>query len=363
MDCFIKITDQKKIDNKTTIHTTQLKAFEACLREGKNVFVCGSTGVGKTHFVSVLLNHENSIEIENEHVSSKSAFLGVIRGSNKHLVIENYEHSQYPFKTLIDRVCDGYRVTNGSLVVISNELCMGYPNFETIMIPHPTIDQLLTIECDPNAEAAAKMCRGDIRTFKNMLHKYDDRDVFKTPKEFISDILCSGEPVGFQESLTEHGNIWNIFQENYLNSKDVDIQRSSYSFSDADIYDTFIYHGNWEIMPFFALSAVTIPHASLGKPLDRTKLRPGSCWTKYGNYKMRYQKYRDIHKRTRLDIDALCLLKKHAEYGNTKLLVDYGITPQDFDVMNHLAISSKLKAKHVTHVKKALKYAIDRKDI
>ena len=244
MDCFIKITDQKKIDNKTTIHTTQLKAFEACLREGKNVFVCGSTGVGKTHFVSVLLNHENSIEIENEHVSSKSAFLGVIRGSNKHLVIENYEHSQYPFKTLIDRVCDGYRVTNGSLVVISNELCMGYPNFETIMIPHPTIDQLLTIECDPNAEAAAKMCRGDIRTFKNMLHKYDDRDVFKTPKEFISDILCSGEPVGFQESLTEHGNIWNIFQENYLNLKDVEIQRSSYSFSDADIYDTFIYEGN-----------------------------------------------------------------------------------------------------------------------
>jgi len=59
----------------------------------------------------------------------------------------------------------------------------------------------------------------------------------------------------------------------------------------------------------------------------------------------------------------LCLLKKHAEYGNTKLLVDYGITPQDFDVMNHLAISSKLKAKHVTHVKKALKHAIDRKSV
>ncbi|QIG59711.1 hypothetical protein [Dishui Lake phycodnavirus 3] len=363
MDCFIKITSQKKIDHKTTIHTEQLKELETYIQNKKNVFVCGSTGVGKTHLVSMLLDGDNSVELYPEHVSSKSVFLDVLQSTNKHIVIENYESSQFPLKSLIDRVSEGYRVSNGAFIVISNELCIGYPNFETILLPPPTIDQLLSIETGPNIEAAAKAARGDIRAFQNALHRYGDKDYFRTPKEFICDVLCSDEPIGFQDSLSEHGNIWNIFQENYLNSKGVNVDRCAQSFSDADVYDMAIYRGMWELMPYFSLSAVTVPHANLGKRLEKDKIRPGSCWTKYGNYKMRLQKYRDIQIRTGLDIDALCLMKKHAEYGNTKILVDYGITPQDFDVMNHLAISSKLKAKHVTHVKKALKHAIDRKDI
>lgn len=363
MDFFIKITSQKKIDQKTTIHSEQLKELETYLRDGKNVFVCGPTGVGKTHLVSVVLDSDNSIELTPEDVSSKSVFLDVVRGTSKHILIENYESTQYGFKSLIDRVSDGKDITKGSLVVVTTDVCLGYPNFETIVIPRPTIDQLLSIEPGHDAEAAARASRGDIRAFQNAVYKYGHKDRFKTPKEFIADILCSDEPAGFQESLTEHGNIWNIFQENYLNSKGVNVDRCAQSFSDADIYDAVIYHGQWELMPYFSLHAVTIPHVHLGEKLDRDKLRPGSCWTKYGNYKMRSQKYRDIRKRTGQDIESLCLLKKHAEYGNTKILVDYGITPQDFDVMNHLAISSKLKAKHVTHVKKALKHAIDRKSI
>lgn len=363
MDCFIKITSQKKIDQKTTIHTEQLKELETYVRDGKNVFVCGPTGVGKTHLVSMLLDGDNSIELALEDVSSKSVFLDVIRGTSKHILIENYESSQYGFKTLIDRVSDGKDITNGSLVVVTTDVCLGYPNFETLVIPRPTIDQLVSINSKEGAEVAALASRGDIRAFRNALENYDKKDRFKTSKEFITDILCSDEPIGFQESLTEHGNIWNIFQENYVNSKGVDCVRCAHAFADADIYDVEIYQGQWELMPYFSLHAVTIPHMYLGQRLNRDKLRPGSCWTKYGNYKMRYQKYRDIHKRTGQDIDSLCLLKKHAEYGNTKILVDYGITPQDFDVMNHLAISSKLKAKHVTHVKKALKHAIDRKGV
>jgi energy-coupling factor transporter ATP-binding protein EcfA2 len=363
MDFFIKITNQKKIDQKTTIHTKQLKALETCLRDGTNVFVCGPTGVGKTHLVSMLVNEQNSIELALEDVSSKSVFLDVIRGTSKHILIENYESSQYGFKSLIDRVSDGKDVTKGSLVVVTNDVCLGYPNFETIILPPPTIDQLVSIKSTPGAEAAANASRGDIRVYLHALQNHGQKDHFKTPKEFIADVLCSNEPMGFQETLSEHGNIWNIFQENYVNSKGVNIERCAHSFSDADLYDAAIYNGWWELMPYFSLHAVTIPHVHLGKKLDRDKLRPGSCWTKYGNYKMRSQKYRDIHNRTGQDIESLCLLKKHAEYGNTKILVDYGITPQDFDVMNHLAISSKLKAKHVTHVKKALKHAIDRKSV
>ena len=98
----------------------------------------------------------------------------------------------------------------------------------------------------------------------------------------------------------------------------------------------------------------------MGRLLVRDKIRPGSCWTKYGNYKMRNQKYRDIQKRSgfNLCIEDLCVLKRYAENGNIEPMLEYGLTPQDFDVMNHLAIASKLKQRDVTRVKKALKNAI-----
>ena len=363
MDCFITITGQKNYQQKTTIHTHALKELESYMRDGKNVFVCGATGVGKTHLVSVLVDAGNSIELTPDDVSSKSAFLDMIHGTSKHILIENYETSQYGFKSLIDRVSDGEDITNGSLIVVTTDVCLGYPNFETIVLAPPTVEQLLSIQSGDDAEAAAHASRGDIRAFRNTLLNYGHKDRFKTPKEYITDILCSDECVKFRESMSEHGNVWNIFQENYINSKGANIDACARAFADADVFDAAIYHGQWELMPYFSLHAVTIPHAHLGQRLNREKLRPGSCWTKYGNYKMRSQKYHDIRKRTGQDIDSLCLLKKHAEYGNTKILVDYGITPQDFDVMNHLAVASKLKAKHVTHVKKALKHAIDRKGV
>jgi hypothetical protein len=72
------------------------------------------------------------------------------------------------------------------------------------------------------------------------------------------------------------------------------------------------------------------------------------------------RKYRDIQRRCgkHLGIEDLCLLKKYAENGDIEPMLEYGLTPQDFDVMNHLAVGSKLKQRDVTRVKKALKNAI-----
>ena len=116
-------------------------------------------------------------------------------------------------------------------------------------------------------------------------------------------------------------------------------------------------------MPYFVLHALTIPKSTLGEPLDKDKIRPGSCWTKLGNYKMRKQKFSEIHKKSRtgLGIEELGLLKKYAENGDLEPLLEYKITPQDFDVINHLAVGNGLKSKDVTRVKKALKNAYDRR--
>ena len=72
---------------------------------------------------------------------------------------------------------------------------------------------------------------------------------------------------------------------------------------------------------------------------------------------MRKQKFEEIKKKSRLGlgVEELCLLKNYAEKGNLSQLIDYKITPQDFDVINHLAVGNNLKSRDVTKVKKALK--------
>jgi hypothetical protein len=92
----------------------------------------------------------------------------------------------------------------------------------------------------------------------------------------------------------------------------------------------------------------------------KDKIRPGSSWTKYGNYKMRSKKLVEIRRKSMgiLTIEHLCLIKMYAESGNVEKMLEYNLSPQDFDVMNHLAVGSKLKQRDVTKIKKALKDAI-----
>ena len=362
MDSFIKVVEQKKDPVVTTIHTKQIELIRRYIREGKNVFICGATGVGKSYVLQAALHGLNHVELQSEHLKSKSLFLPFIRPSTKHVFIEDYDPI---FKPIIERVSDGDRVSRGSLLVTTTNMCM-YPKFETVFISKHKPDVLMTLtdERGPRVESAAVRSNGNIRNFFTYLEGYDEMDDFKSPKEFIADVLSDPRPIQIRDSVAEHGHMWDVFQENYLNSEGVDIIRVSRSFSDADMYDNFMYaHGEWNLMPYFVLHALTIPKSSLGEPLDRDKIRAGSCWTKFGNYKMRKQKYEEIKKKSRLglSIEELGLLKKYAENGDLEPMLNYKITPQDFDVINHLAVGNGLKSRDVTRVKKALKHAYERR--
>ena len=359
MDSFIKIIEQKKEEPIDTLHTKQIELLKKYIRERKNVMICGASGVGKTYILQSVLNETNSVEILKEHLNSKSPFLTFIKGIAKHAFIEDYNQE---FKSLVECVSDGERLTRGSLVVTSLTMCM-FPNFETIFIPKHKPDKILTLTEDRStkAEHAAVRCNGNIRDFFSYLDDYDEKDVFKTPKEFIADVLTDPKFTKIPDRIHEHGHVWDIFQENYLDSKGVDYARASYAFSDADFYDDYMYTtGDWTLMPYFILNALSIPKAVLGKPLVRDKIRAGSGWTKFGNYRMRLKNLTAIRQKTHHDmsIDHLCLLKKYAENDQLEPMLHYGLTPQDFDVMNHLAVGNKLKQRDVTRVKKALKNAI-----
>jgi hypothetical protein len=360
MDSFIKVIEQKKDPIVTTIHTKQIELVRRYIRERKNVFICGPLGVGKTYILEAALEAFNHVELLPEHMKSKSLFLPFIKPSTKHVFIENYDPV---FKPIIEKVADGDRISRGSLLVTTTSMCM-YPNFETVFIPKhkPEILKTLTDKSGPEVDNAAIRSQGNIRNFFTYLEGYDDMDDFKTPKEFISEILTEPGSLQIYDRVSEHGHLWDVFQENYLNSKGVDVQKATNAFSDADVYDTKMYScGDWHLMPYFVLNALTIPKTALGEPLDKDKIRPGSCWTKFGNYKMRKYKYDDIRRKSRmgLSIEEMGLLKTYAENGDLEPLLEYGITPQDFDVINHLAVGNGLKSSDVTRVKKALKNAYD----
>jgi len=359
MDSFIKIIEQKKEEVVTTLHTQQIELLKKYISEGKNVFICGSSGVGKSYVLKSVLNEINSIEIQKEHLSSKSPFLTFIRDAAKHAFIEDYDSD---FKSLVERVSDGGKITRGSLVVTSVNMCM-YPNFEIIFIPKHKPEKLRTLVDDVSDKViqASIRANGNIRDFLSYTDDYDSKDIFMTSKEYITDILCTDGDTKIIEHIDEHGHVWDIFQENYLDSDGADVKRIAESFSITDSIDASIYScGVWELMPYFCLNAIVIPKSCLGKKLLKDKIRPGSSWTKYGNYKMRLKKFSEIQRKSQniLTIEHLCLIKKYAENGNIEKMLEYDLSPQDFDVMNHLAVGSKLKQRDVTRVKKALKNAI-----
>ena len=151
MDSFIKIVEQKKeVENSVeTIHTKQIDLIRRYIRERKNVFICGASGVGKSYILKRVLEGVNHVELQTEHLKSKSLFLPFINPSSKYVFIEDYDPV---FKPVIERVSDGDSITRGgSLLVTSTNMCM-YPNFETVFIPKhkPEMLMKLTNERGPN---------------------------------------------------------------------------------------------------------------------------------------------------------------------------------------------------------------------
>jgi hypothetical protein len=57
-------------------------------------------------------------------------------------------------------------------------------------------------------------------------------------------------------------------------------------------------------------------------------------------------------KETRLDVDALRVLRAYAEHGQFELLKEYTFAEASVDTLNHVVIGQKLKPKLVESAKK-----------
>lgn len=366
MESFIKFVDEKKVDAVAaaaaeppcTLHDANIELLTKYVRERKNIFVCGASGVGKTFLVEKVLQGKSFVELLPEHCRSKSNFLFFVRNTDKILVIEEFD-SDTIFKSVIDNVSATNRLSNGSLIVMSQKFCM-YPNFETIIVSKPTPDEILKIW--PGHASAAQRCNGNIRDFLSYVDGYHEKDIFQSSKEIVIDIL-TGEKISYKKDcLCEHGQLMDIFHENYPDSKGVNLEKCAQSFSDADMYDQIMYAGDWNMMPFFVNAALRVPMHHLGEPLVKDDIRSGSSWTKHGNARMREQRLKTIRDAARplhVGVDELNLLHLHAKFRHMDVLNTYSIVPASLDVMNHLSILNKLKQRELMNIKKQLKNELE----
>jgi len=90
MDSFIKRVPQKKL-RPQTLHQNEIDLLEKYIRDGKNVFICGPTGCGKTFIVNSVLEINNTIELHSELFQKKSTFMNLIGDTSSDILIDGYD--------------------------------------------------------------------------------------------------------------------------------------------------------------------------------------------------------------------------------------------------------------------------------
>lgn len=343
MDAFVTITPQKK-ERGPTLHGMEIEKLKRYVSEGKNVFVCGATGYGKTFVVDSVLDASNSVELYSDRIFKN-------KSTHTYTVIDGYDSSHFAFNQYIQDNPHKLVVTSTDVHII--------PGFELIVMPRREPEHMAAVLAPDNPDAlqAAVRSRGNIQNFFDYLSCSDEKDIFKTSKEIVADILCTPGTFDLTQTVHEHGHVCDVIHDNYLSLKKCNFNKVIHSLSIADVYDTAMYKGEWDFMPYYVAAGIATPKIHMQHELDPETLKPGSAWTKYGNFKMRQQKLKNIQNkhRTRLGVDELAVIRMYTAKGQFENAISYGLEPSDFDVMNHLALGNKMKPSELTRVKKKLR--------
>lgn len=324
---------------------------------GPAVCILGKSGIGKTWYVNNELQG-NFIDLTADILKTKQKtidFLERVKSSPLPIVIDEYE-----------AVCDLVGLweikkvpSKGQFIVISQIPVKFDFKIETWKFPVPGRSDILKIVPDAPDDLINE-ADGDLRfVIRGMNFKSAEKDAFETPRDFVTKLLSnktSINPVKYiGDPLSEPGNIVSIVQENYVDAVGARHDIISDFFSTSEIFDEKIYDGHWQLLPYYSFFGCIQPAIEIRHSLDPSKIRPGSVWTKFQNICMRTKRLHAMARRRArtLTRDDILLLKIYAENENIEILKEYGIEPQDLDVMNHLS-SHKIKAKTLVTLKKCL---------
>jgi hypothetical protein len=154
----------------------------------------------------------------------------------------------------------------------------------------------------------------------------------------------------------EPGNNSSILQENYPDAFGRDHAQIAEILSVADIFESKVYSGAWDLFPYYTFFGCLLPAVEIGHTLE-PPLRAGSTWTKYQNACMRAKRIKAMARRVpgkEITMDDLLLLRLYAERGETGPLMDHGLIAQDIDTLNNIGFLKKFKTKVVVALKKGL---------
>jgi hypothetical protein len=76
--------------------------------------------------------------------------------------------------------------------------------------------------------------------------------------------LCAPGPFDLSQTVHEHGHVCDVIHGNYLSVKSEAHEEIAESLSVADTYDTRMYKGDWEFMPYYVASGIAIPKLHMG---------------------------------------------------------------------------------------------------
>ena len=315
--------------------------------------VHGKSGIGKTRFVT----HECAGGVHLDHTvlrgkQSTLDFFERLRYTTSPVIIDNWE-SVYDLVGV--REIKG-PISNGALVIVALTPVELTANTIMYQMPVMTLDELAALAPgDPRSKELAEACRGDVRSFlRSLAYTSDAPDTFKTSREIAVDLITTPTPSDYlTQTLHEHGYVWSVVQENYVDTKGISIETCAQitdSFSLADMYDQHIYSdGSWDsLMPYFILAGCVEPCFLMKQKLSTSRLRSGALWTKFQNACMRSKRIQE----TRLAHDALVVIRMYIQQGVLGLLDDYKLNASAIDVLNHIVLGQKLKPKTVETAKK-----------
>lgn len=361
MDLYVSVKKQKiaGLLGRNSVVQTLRTILDNC----ETICVYGNSGVGKTHLVKSVLSGEKYTEID----LSNPPDYDRMKYSTSHVLIDDVDVTTQAWKDVASRG----KLTEGGMIVVTMGV-KGVDFCDCIKLEALSSDEQLKLikERSPDtpndiATKAIERANGNLRNLFDYAQDSDDKDIFKSPKDFIHDLLSGVEnPSSHIGSvIQEHGYSCGIVHENYLNTKDPDILGITENLSTADVCDRWIYDSNWELLPYYCNHGIIAPTILMGSTLMRESIRPGSAWTKFNNRKMRQSKIRAMKDRTHLpiDVDGLMMIHKYCITDPDKaieVLLSYNMKPQDLDVINHLSSINKIKPKALQLLKKRLKDAL-----
>ena len=322
---------------------------------GNAVCIMGKTGIGKTWLVHNKFVHY--IELTPDILKSRQdtiEFLCKIKNSNLPVVLDEYEccHELIGIREIKEPPSSG-------IFIVTSQILVKFDfDIKIYEMPIKTSEEIKMLF--PKAKKTIiDTCGGDLRVVSQSIEFDSDlRDDFKGPREFLNSLVSrksNTNPANYiGYPIQEPGNIASILHENYPDSSG-DHFKTIDSLSVADLIETRVYAGEWDLLQYFNFWGCIVPAVEIGHSLDN--LRPGSTWTKYQNTCMRKKRIEALATRLpgkKLCHDELVFLRDFAEKEMVEILLDYKIRPQDIDVLNHLSPLRKIKPKTVNFLKKNL---------